>query len=114
MPEASRKVKGTLHWVSAPYAVKSEVRLYEHLFTAPNPDNEEDGLEFTQKLNPESLAILEDCKMEPALNHVEPSQSFQFLRQGYFAADPDSREGYPVFNRIVSLRDTWAKIQQKG
>ncbi len=114
MPEASRKVKGTLHWVSAPHAVKSEVRLYEHLFATPNPDNEEDGLEFTQKLNSESLTILEDCRMEPALSHVEPQQSFQFLRQGYFAADPDSSEGSPVFNRIVSLRDTWAKIQQKG
>ena len=109
-----RNVKGTLHWVSAPHAVKAEVRLYEHLFTKENPNDMKEGEGFKDCLNPESLKILSNCYVEPALAAAKPGSYFQFLRQGYFCVDTtDSTIGKPVFNRIVTLRDTWAKIQKK-
>jgi len=108
-----RVVKGTSHWVSAPHAVKTEVRLYENLFTRYNPDDIEEGKTFLDCLNPNSLQVLTDCRAEPGLADVKPGTFYQFLRQGYFAVDPDSTPGKPVFNRSVSLRDTWAKIEQK-
>jgi len=113
-PAAGRKIKGTLHWVSAEHAIPAEVRQYEHLFTSENPDNDEDGLDFTQKLNPDSIQILSDCMIEPGMNNLAAGERFQFLRQGYFVVDKDSKEGRSVFNRIVSLRDTWSKIQKRG
>jgi glutaminyl-tRNA synthetase len=113
-PAAARKVKGTLHWVSAQHAVKAEVRLYDHLFLPENPDNDDDGRDFTQKLNPDSLSVIDNCMLEPEVQKALPAQRFQFLRQGYFVADLDSKPDAIVFNRIVPLRDTWAKIQKKA
>ncbi len=113
-PAAGRKVKGTLHWVSASQAVRAEVRLYSHLFIPEDPDNDDDGLDFTQKLNPDSLRVMSNCMLEPGLESSQPGERFQFLRQGYFAVDPDSSSDALVFNQIVPLRDTWAKIQKKG
>ena len=107
-----RKVKGTLHWVSAAHAVNAEVRLYDYLFTKENPNECED---YKECLNPDSLKVLKDCKLEPVLAHAEPGSRYQFERLGYFCADEkDSAPGRPVFNRTVTLRDTWAKIQKKG
>ncbi len=112
-PAAGRKVKATLHWVSAEQAVTAEVRLYAHLFTKPDPDHVEDGQVFTDYLNPHSLEVLTDCKVEPSLAQAEAGSRFQFERQGYFCVDTaDSSPGRPVFNRTVTLRDTWAKIQK--
>jgi glutaminyl-tRNA synthetase len=108
-----RKVKGTSHWVSAAHAVKAEVRLYDHLFLKENPDDEKEGKTFKDYLNPDSLEVLSDCMVEPGLAHAKPGDRFQFLRQGYFCVDPDSTGGKPKFNRTVSLRDTWAKIEKK-
>ena len=113
-PAASRKVKATIHWVSAEQAITAEVRLYDHLFTKPDPDNVEDGQAFTDYLNPHSFEVLTDCKVEPSLAQAEAGSRFQFERQGYFCVDTtDSSPGRPVFNRTVTLRDTWAKIQAK-
>ncbi len=109
-----RKVQGTLHWVSAPHAVDAEVRLYENLFTAPNPDDVPEGQDWRSVINPNSLEVLAGCKVEPALAGAAPGGRYQFLRQGYFCVDPDSASGTLVFNRTVSLRDTWAKIEKKG
>lgn len=110
-PTASkRKVKGTLHWVSAPHALKAEVRLYDHLFTKENP--EEDGEDFKDNLNPDSLEVLTECLVEPSLQDAKPGSRYQFLRKGYFTVDPDTSPEGLVFNRIVSLKDTWAKIQK--
>ena len=106
-----RKVRGTIHWVSARHAVEAEVRLYEHLFTSERPDEEAD---FLSTLNPNSLAIVANAKVEPSLTDARPGERFQFERLGYFAVDPDSRPGAPVFNRTVSLRDTWAKVSKGG
>ena len=106
-----RKVKATLHWVSAASAVAAEVRLYDHLFTRPEPGAEGD---LADNLNPESLTVLEDCRLEPALADARPGEPIQFERQGYFCLDPDSTPEALVFNRTVALRDTWAKIQAKG
>lgn len=107
-----RKVKGTSHWVSASHAVRAEVRLYEHLFTKENPDDVKEGEDFKANLNPNSLQVLTSCLVEPSLAEAVPGDRFQFLRQGYFCADPDSRDGKMVFNRIVPLRDSWAKAQK--
>ncbi len=108
-----RKVRGTLHWVSARHAVDAEVRLYEPLFRVPDPASAEG--DFRDLLNPDSLRILRGCKVEPGLAEAEPGSRFQFLRQGYFCVDTrDSRPGAPVFNRTVTLKDTWAKISRKG
>ena len=110
-----RRVKGTLHWVSAQHALKAEVRLYEHLFTKENPNDLKEGEHFTDYVNPESLKVLRECYVEPSLATAKPGSHYQFLRQGYFCIDTvDSTDGHPVFNRIVTLRDTWAKIQKKG
>ncbi len=108
-----RKVKATLHWVSAQHALKAEVRLYERLFVKENPDDVEAGKDFTANINPDSLQILKDCMLEPSLAKAQPGDRYQFERQGYFCVDPDSTEGRLVFNRTVSLRDTWAKIEKK-
>jgi glutaminyl-tRNA synthetase len=108
-----RKVKATLHWVSAQHAFKAEVRLYDHLFLSENPADEKDGLDFIAKLNPGSIDRLNPCMLEPALKEVEPGYRCQFERLGYFCADTcDSSAGNPVFNRIVSLRDEWARVQK--
>jgi glutaminyl-tRNA synthetase len=109
-----RKVKGTLHWVSAAHALDAEVRLYEQLFSDPFPGVSEDCADPLDCLNPESLTILKGCKLEPGLAAAEPGHSCQFLRHGYFCADArHSRPGAPVFNRTVSLKDSWAKEQKK-
>ena len=108
-----RKVKSTLHWVSADHALPAEVRLYDHLFSRENPDDVEQGRDFTANLNPESLVTLTDCRVEPSLAGAAPGSRFQFERQGYFCVDPDSSEDRLVFNRTVTLKDTWAKIQKK-
>ncbi len=109
-----RKVKGTLHWVSAAHAVTAEVRLYDHLFTLKNLDEVEEGKEYRDYLNPDSLVVLTGCMVEPSLSMAEAGQRFQFLRHGYFCVDPDTMPGRPVFNRIVSLKDSWAKEQKKA
>jgi len=112
-----RKVRGTLHWVSAAHALQAEVRLYDHLFVKPDPDDVEEGSDFTASLNPDSLETLTSCQVEPSLAGATPGSRYQFLRLGYFCVDPDSSDGALVFNRTVSLRDTWAKIekaQKKG
>jgi glutaminyl-tRNA synthetase len=107
-----RKVKATLHWVSAERAIDAEVRLYDHLFTCPDPEDVPDGQDFTVNLNPDSMKVAA-CKVEPSLASAKPLDRFQFERIGYFCVDPDSRPGKLVFNRTVTLKDTWAKIQQK-
>jgi glutaminyl-tRNA synthetase len=110
-----RKVKGTLHWVSAEHAVSAEIRLYSHLFTKENPGDEKANPDLKSGLNPESLEILTNCKVEPSLTSAKPGERFQFLRMGYFAADSvDSQSESLVFNRAATLRDTWAKIAKKG
>jgi glutaminyl-tRNA synthetase len=110
-PESLRKVKGTLHWVSARHAIDGEVRLYDRLFTDPTPDGHKDK-DFLDFINPDSLRTVK-AKMEPGLKDTEPGARYQFQRLGYFCADPDSKIGHPVFNRTVTLRDTWARIEQK-
>ncbi len=108
-----RKVKSTLHWVSAGHSLEAEVRLYDHLFLRPEPENEKEGDNFSAYLNPASLEILKSCMVEPGLGKAAPGSRFQFERQGYFCVDKESPSGRaPVFNRTVSLRDEWAKIQK--
>jgi glutaminyl-tRNA synthetase len=113
-----RKVKGTLHWVSAQHSIPAEVRLYEHLFLKENPNEVEEGKDFTDYVNPRSLEVLKNCRVEPGLRDAKSGERFQFERLGYFCADSkDTGPGAPVFNRTVTLRDTWAKIlkaQQEG
>lgn len=108
-----RKVKGTLHWVSARHALEAEVRLYGHLFTKPNPDDVEEGLDFKANLNPDSLTKLTSCRVELSLRGAKSESRYQFLRQGYFCLDPDSSDEKLIFNRTASLRDTWAKIEKQ-
>ena len=109
-----RKVKGTIHWVSAAHAVPAELRQYGVLFSKPNPDDvDEEGQDFLSNLNPNSLEILPDAMLEPALAEVEVGAPFQFMRQGYYVKDPDSTPEHPVFNLTVTLRDSWAKTQKK-
>lgn len=109
-----RKVRGTSHWVSAAHALDAEVRLYDHLFLNPDPEDEMDGAGFEASLNLGSLEVLKACKVEPSLANATPGSSYQFLRQGYFCADSvDSTPGALVFNRTVSLRDSWAKEQKR-
>jgi glutaminyl-tRNA synthetase len=107
-----RKVKSTIHWVSAEHAVDAEVRLYENLFAVENPGEVPEGKDFTVNLTPNSLEVVQ-AKVEPALTQAAPGDRFQFERLGYFCADRDSAPGQPVFNRTVALRDTWAKIEKK-
>jgi len=107
-----RKVQSTLHWVSAAHSLEAEVRLYDHLFTKENPDDTAEGEDFKSNLNPNSLEVLTSCRVEPSLVGTKPLDRFQFERLGYFCVDPDSSSGKLVFNRTVSLRDPWAKIQK--
>ncbi len=107
-----RKVKATLHWVSAPHAVNGEARLYDHLFAAENPLELEEGEDWKDNLNPNSKIVKEDVKFEPSLKNVKPFEFFQFERKGYFSVDPDSTNERPVFNRSVTLRDTWEKVKK--
>jgi glutaminyl-tRNA synthetase len=108
-----RKVKATLHWVSAPHSIEAEVRLYDHLFLKANPSHEKDGADFKTYLNPNSLETLTSCRVEPTLKHATPGSKYQFERLGYFCVDTkDSSDEKPVFNRTVTLRDTWAKIKK--
>jgi len=113
-PAANRKVKATIHWVSAHNAVNAEVRLYDRLFTKEDPNQVAEGKDFLSNINPQSLQILNNAKLEPMLGKASPGERFQFERVGYFCADvKDSRPGAPVFNRIVTLKDTWTKIEQR-
>ncbi|MEN6606668.1 MAG: glutamate--tRNA ligase family protein, partial [Bryobacteraceae bacterium] len=107
-----RKVKSTIHWVSAAHAIDAEVRLYDHLFSKENPGEETEGQDFTANLNPASLEVLSGCKLEPNVAEAAPGMRYQFERLGYFCVDPDSVPGKLVFNRTVALRDTWAKIEK--
>jgi glutaminyl-tRNA synthetase len=109
-----RKVKGTIHWVSAPHAVTAEVRLYDHLFKTEFPDDAPEGHTFLDNINPNSLSVVRDAKLEPSLAAASPGEHFQFERLGYFFTDPaDSQSGRPVFNRTATLRDTWAREATK-
>jgi glutaminyl-tRNA synthetase len=107
-----RKIEGTIHWVSAAHSLQAEVRLYDRLFTVPNPSDGQDGGDFTTYLNPNSLEVLTTCRVEPSLTGAAPGSRYQFERQGYFCVDPDSSDQRLVFNRTVSLRDSWAKIEK--
>ncbi len=109
-----RKVKGVIHWVSAQHAVAAEVRLYDRLFSHPSPDAGKDGTDYREHLNPDSLLTLTQCMVEPALAEAAPGERFQFEREGYFCLDSVlSTPARPVFNRTVTLRDSWAKIEQQ-
>jgi glutaminyl-tRNA synthetase len=107
-----RKVKSTIHWVSAEHAIDAEIRLYDNLFTKENPSETEEGQDFTANLNPKSLEIVQ-AKIEPSLAAAAIGDRFQFERLGYFSVDPDSTPGKPVFNRTVGLKDAWAKIEKQ-
>ncbi len=109
-----RKVKSTIHWVSAAHALDAEVRLYDNLFTKENPNEVEEGQEFTANLNPNSLEVLTNGKVEPSLHAATTGARYQFERLGYFSVDPDSTAERLVFNRTIGLRDTWSKIEQRG
>lgn len=108
LPASQRKVKGTIHWVSAQHAHDAEVRLYDRLFNVPDPG----GDNWKESLNPNSLEIVKGCKVEPSLSNAKPQDRFQFERLGYYCVDDDSKQGSLVFNRTVTLRDTWAKIEK--
>ena len=108
-----RKVKATIHWVSAAHAVNAEVRVYDNLFNKENPGDIPEGQDFTVNLNPNSLEVIPQAKLEPSLANVTPGSRYQFERLGYFCVDPDSAPGKPVFNRTVALKDTWAKVEKK-
>jgi len=111
--QSGRKVKGTIHWVSAEHAVNAEVRLYDRLFTVENPSDDKE-IDFKSFINPNSLTILKECKLEPFMKTAKPGDKFQFERLGYFCADIiDSFPGKLIFNRTVPLRDTWARIENK-
>ncbi|HLJ97538.1 MAG TPA: glutamine--tRNA ligase/YqeY domain fusion protein [Gemmataceae bacterium] len=107
-----RKVQGTIHWVSAAHALRAEVRLYDHLFAKPDPDDIPEGCDYKTNLNPHSLEVLASCWVEPSLAGATAGSRYQFERQGYFSVDPDSKADALVFNRTVSLRDSWAKIEK--
>lgn len=113
MPNSDRKIKGTLHWVSVEHSLPAEVRLYDRLFTAENPAEEKDK-EFHEMLNPDSLKVITNCRVEAELAKAKAYDHFQFQRLGYFNVDPDSKEGKLIFNRTVSLKDTWAKEKNKA
>ncbi len=106
-----RKVKATIHWVSAAHALRAQVRVYDYLFARPDPGAQGD---FLEDINPESLSVLQDCRLEPALGEARLGEAIQFEREGYFCLDPDSKTGHAVFNRTIALRDGWAKTQAKG
>ncbi|MDT8410494.1 MAG: glutamine--tRNA ligase/YqeY domain fusion protein [Wenzhouxiangellaceae bacterium] len=112
LPGADRKVKGTIHWVSAQHAIEAEVRLYDRLFKVPHPGGDK-TVDFTEHLNPESLQVLPRARLEPGLEKASPGQIYQFERLGYFVPDRDGTAHKPVFNRAVTLRDTWAKLEKQ-
>ena len=112
-PPDGRRVKSTIHWVSAAHAVDAEVRMYDNLFTKEDPNQAEAGQNFTVNLNPRSLEVLPQAKLEPSLATAAPGERYQFERLGYFCVDPDSVPGRPVFNRTVALKDAWARIEKK-
>jgi glutaminyl-tRNA synthetase len=108
-----RKVKSTIHWVSAANAIDAEVRIYENLFSKENPSEVEDGQDFAVNLNPQSLEVITHAKLEPSLAGAAAGSRYQFERLGYFCVDPDSAPDKPVFNRTVALKDTWARVEKK-
>ena len=112
-PPDGRKVKSTIHWVSAAHAINAEVRLYETLFTREDPNQTEEGQDFTASLNPRSLEVVRDAKLEPSLANAAVGGRYQFERLGYFCVDPDSKPGSLVFNRTVALKDAWAKVERR-
>ena len=115
LSQSGRKVKATIHWVSADHAVEAEVRLYDHLFTKEDPDDVPDGSDWMTNINPKSLERLTSARVEPALANAKPGERYQFERLGYFCVDNvDSSAEHLVFNRTVTLRDTWAKIERSG
>jgi glutaminyl-tRNA synthetase len=108
-----RKVKGTIHWVSAAHACRAEIRVYDRLFVTDNP--EKGGADFRDAMNPNSLKVIDNAMVEPSLSMAKPGEVFQFERQGYFCVEPkDSKPGCLVFNRTVTLKDTWAKLNQEN
>jgi len=109
-----RKVKSTIHWVSAEHAIDAEVRLYDTLFTREDPNQVDEGHDFTENLNPQSLEVVSGAKLEPSLRGAAAGSSYQFERLGYFSVDTDTQPDKLVFNRTVALRDTWAKIEKKS
>ena len=109
-----RKVKSTIHWVSAAHAIPAEIRLYENLFLKENPSEVEDGKDWTDNLNPNSLEIVNEAKLEPSLANAQTGTPYQFERLGYFCVDPDSKPGALVFNRTVALKDMWAKVEKRS
>lgn len=111
-PGSNRKVKGTIHWVSAAHAIRAEVRLYDRLFNVPHPAGDRDA-DFLEHLNPESLEVLRDARLEPGLAQAKVGEYFQFERLGYFVPDADTAPESPVFNRAVTLRDTWARLEKE-
>jgi len=113
--QSKRKVKATIHWVSATHALPAEVRLYDHLFTREDPDDVPDGSDWLANVNPKSLERLTDCRVEPFLGDAKPGERFQFERLGYFCVDGiDSSPNALVFNRTATLRDPWAKVERAG
>jgi glutaminyl-tRNA synthetase len=110
--QSGRKVKATLHWVSAEHAVAAEVRLYDYLFTAENPEEAAESEDWTKNLNPNSLETLVSCRVERHLSDAPAGAKYQFERMGYFTVDRDSTDKKPVFNRTATLRDAWAKIEK--
>jgi glutaminyl-tRNA synthetase len=108
-----RKVKATIHWVSAAHAIEAEVRIYENLFLKENPSDVEEGQDVLDNLNPSSLEIIPDAKVEPSLSNAIAGTRYQFERLGYFCVDPDSKPGNPVFNRTVALKDAWGRLEKK-
>jgi glutaminyl-tRNA synthetase len=113
--QSNRKVKATIHWVSAAHAMEAEVRLYDHLFSKEDPNDVPEGADWLTNVNPRSLEVLTACRVEPALADAKPGQRYQFERLGYFCVDSvDSTKSKPVFNRTVSLRDSWANVQKAG
>ncbi len=110
----NRKVKATIHWVSAAHAIDAEVRLYETLFSKPNSDETEPGQDFTANLNPQSLEVVPHAKLEPSLANPQSGSRYQFERVGYFCVDKESAPGKPVYNRTIALKDTWARIEKAG
>lgn len=109
MPDSNRKVKGTIHWVSAKHALSAEVRLYEQLFIKENPEETDDGKDFKENINPNSLQI-RNCFIEPSLSKAKAGEKYQFERMGYFCVDKDSTNDNLIFNRTVTLKDSWAKM----
>jgi len=108
-----RKVKSTIHWVSAASAIEAEVRIYETLFSKEDPSKVEEGKDVLDNLNPNSLEVVNHAQVEPSLANAARGSRYQFERLGYFCVDPDSKPGKPVFNRTVALKDTWAKVEKK-